>query len=279
MSMAFADVSTPSATKPLAERSDSDVPDANKGTVWLETAGGVTITTPLRGNIAAGSVDTGVELPVGSFNFSLSGITTLTTVLRITPAAGSLDPANTAGFLNADGTIKAGLAWFKLIGGAWKGLPSVPITLGPEDNNPATPYTYIEITLTDNGPEDTNPAVGVIDDPGAPGVGFVALSDSKCFIATAAFGSSMAPDVMVLRQFRDRYLKTNALGQMFVDAYYSVSPPIANFIAQHDTLRTATRAVLSPIIFTVKYPLGSLGILILAALGGVFWVRRRNALD
>lgn len=285
MSMTFADPNTPSPEKRLPEPVGSDVPVANQGTVDLETDGIVKISAPARGNIAAGTVDTGVELPVGSFDFRLSGLTTLTTVLRITPAAGSLDQTNPLGFLNADGTIKAGLAWFKLIGGAWKGLPSVPITLGPEDNNPATPYTYIEITLTDNGPEDTNPAVGVIDDPGAPGVGFVAPaggtsgSDAKCFIATAAFGSSMAPDVMVLRQFRDRYLKTNALGQMFVDAYYSVSPPIANFIAQHDTLRAATRAVLSPIIFTVKYPLGSLGILILAALGGVFWVRRRNALD
>ena len=282
MSLTFADPNTASPEKRLPEPVGSDVPVANQGTVKLETDGIVTISAPARGNVAAGSVDTGVELPVGSFDFRLSGLTTLTTVLRITPAAGSLDQTNPLGFLNADGTIKAGLAWFKLIGGAWKGLPSVPITLGPEDNNPATPYTYIEITLTDNGPEDTNPAVGVIDDPGAPGVGFVATadsSDSKCFIATAAFGSSMAPDVMVLRQFRDRYLKTNALGQMFVDAYYSVSPPIANFIAQHDTLRAATRAVLSPIIFTVKYPLGSLGILILAALGGAFWVRRRNAMD
>jgi hypothetical protein len=281
MSLTFADPNTASPEKRLPELVGSDIPVANQGTVKLETDGIVTISAPARGNVAAGSVDTGVELPVGSFNFRLSGVTTLTTVLRITPAAGSLDQTNPAGFLNADGTIKAGLAWFKLIGGAWKGLPSVPISLGPVGG----PYTYIEITLTDNGPEDTNPAVGVIDDPGAPGVGFVAPaggtsgSDAKCFIATAAFGSSMAPDVMVLRQFRDRYLKTNALGQMFVDAYYSVSPPIANFIAQHDTLRAATRAVLSPIIFTVKYPLGSLGILILAALGGVFWVRRRNALD
>jgi hypothetical protein len=278
MSMAFADVNTPSATKPLADVPGTTLPVDNQGTVWLETTGGVTITTPARSDInPADTVDTGVELPIGSFDFTLSGVTTATTVLRLTPAAGSLDPTNPLGFLNADGTIKAGLTWFKLVGGAWKGLPGVPISLGPVGG----PYTYIEVTLTDNGPEDTNPAVGVITDPGAPGVGFVATADSGggggCFIATAAYGSYMAPDVMALRQFRDRYLLTNGFGRMLVETYYAVSPPIAHFIAQHETLRTATRVVLTPIVFTVKYPLGSLAIVILAGIAGMFLVRRRSS--
>lgn len=275
MSMAFADVNTPSATKPLADVPGTILPVDNQGTVWLETTGGVTITAPARGDITQ-TVDTGVELPIGSFDFTLSGVTTATTVLRLTPPAGALDQSNPLGFLNADGTIKAGLTWFKLVGGAWKGLPSVPLSLGPVGG----PYTYIEVTLTDNGPEDTNAAVGVITDPGAPGVGFVATSASGgggCFIATAAFGSSMAPDVVLLRQFRDRYLLTNGFGRMLVETYYAVSPPIAHFIAQHETLRAATRAVLTPIVFTVKYPWGSLAILILAGIAGMFLVRRRSS--
>ncbi len=284
MSMALSDVNTPSATKPLADVPETTLPEVNRGTVWLETTGGVTISLPARADISpANAVATGVEMPIGSFEFTLNGVTGATTVLKIVPPAGTLDPANSiTGFLNADGSIKAGLTWFKLaggVGGAWTGLPNVPIKLGPDGG----PYTYIEVTLTDNGEEDADPTVGVIRDPGAPGVGFVASVDDadgggngNCFIATAAYGSNMAGDVMLLRKFRDNVLLTNAFGRMLVDTYYAVSPPIAAFIADHAVLRATTRAVLAPIVFTVKYPWGTLGILILAGLFAGFMVRRQG---
>jgi Tol biopolymer transport system component len=69
-----------------------------------------------------------------------------------------------------------------------------------------------------------------------------------CFIATAAYGSSLEPHVMTLRQFRDEYLLTNKLGTKLVGTYYKYSPSVANFIAEHDNLRSATRIGLAPFV-------------------------------
>ena len=70
-----------------------------------------------------------------------------------------------------------------------------------------------------------------------------------CFIATAAFGSLMEPHVVILRQFRDRYLLTNPAGRSFVVFYYRYSPPAADFIAKHGSLRMITRLGLMPLIW------------------------------
>ena len=72
-----------------------------------------------------------------------------------------------------------------------------------------------------------------------------------CFIATAAYGSYLHPQVQVLRDFRDNYLLTNAPGRTFVSLYYRLSPPVASFIAEHEALKILVRLILSPIILIV----------------------------
>jgi hypothetical protein len=62
-----------------------------------------------------------------------------------------------------------------------------------------------------------------------------------CFIATAAYGTTMAQEIAILRKFRDEILLPNSLGAQFVSFYYKISPPIARFISRHDFLRTIVR--------------------------------------
>jgi predicted outer membrane repeat protein len=98
-----------------------------------------------------------------------------------------------------------------------------------------------------------------------------------CFIATAAYGSYLDPHVQTLRDFRDRHLLTNAPGRLFVALYYRYSPPAADFIARHEALRTATRWVLTPVVYGVLYP-GTAAALILGSMMlAVAWRWKRTA--
>jgi hypothetical protein len=73
-------------------------------------------------------------------------------------------------------------------------------------------------------------------------------SISPCFIATAAYGSELDPQLDILRAFRDQILIPNPLGNAFVEFYYIVSPPIADLIRPHEKIRAFVRTILKPII-------------------------------
>jgi uncharacterized repeat protein (TIGR02543 family) len=74
-----------------------------------------------------------------------------------------------------------------------------------------------------------------------------------CFIATAAYGSPTAEQLDVLRAFRDGVLLESAAGSQFVDLYYRLSPPIADFISGNSFLRTLVRELLvDPAVWVVR---------------------------
>lgn len=104
-----------------------------------------------------------------------------------------------------------------------------------------------------------------------------AVSDNgDCFIATAAYGSYLDPEVRLLRSFRDKYLKTNAPGRAFVDFYYRTSPPVAGVIAEHESLRLMTRIVLTPLVYAIKYPGAAFLMVLLLAIAPLGRVRPRR---
>jgi len=73
-------------------------------------------------------------------------------------------------------------------------------------------------------------------------------SGGGCFIATAAFGSSLEPHVIILKEFRDKYLMVTGWGRKFVEFYYMASPLIADRIANNGPVKIMVRMCLYPIV-------------------------------
>ena len=99
-----------------------------------------------------------------------------------------------------------------------------------------------------------------------------------CFIATAAYGSGMAKEVVVLRDLRDNVLLQTSVGRSFVKFYYEISSPLAHYIGEHEISRTATRLLLTPVVYGAKYPKTSVLIFLssIIAITLILRVRRSN---
>ena len=101
---------------------------------------------------------------------------------------------------------------------------------------------------------------------------------NNCFIATAAYGSDMAREVQVLREFRGQWLMTNAPGRAFVRFYYRNSPPVAELIRESDGARATVRAVLLPIVWSIENPAAAAAFFLFSLmLGAGLRVRTRAA--
>lgn len=78
------------------------------------------------------------------------------------------------------------------------------------------------------------------------------LAKSGCFIATAAYGSSNAPEVLLLRKFRDEVLLTSKVGKCVVSIYYFFSPPLASLVSRARVIGGLVRLMLLPVLKVLR---------------------------
>jgi hypothetical protein len=73
-----------------------------------------------------------------------------------------------------------------------------------------------------------------------------------CLIATAAFGSEMAPQVQFLRELRDNTVLQTESGTSFMAGfnqfYYSFSPAIADYERENPAFKEAVKLTLTPLL-------------------------------
>ena len=76
-----------------------------------------------------------------------------------------------------------------------------------------------------------------------------------CLIATAAYGSELAPQVQMLREIRDNQLMNTESGSAFVgtfnELYYTFSPYIADYERENPLFKEAVKLGLTPMLSTL----------------------------
>ena len=182
----------------------------------------------------------------------------LVTVLQISPSSdGNYSDSFTAGgMISAEGDYTVKAKWgaqsnqtvFKY--GGSSGAPVV------EEEAPEPTQTEVvdEEPEVDEEPvmESSQPVCG----PGTVLKNNVCVAEQQggggCLIATAAFGSEMAPQVQFLREIRDGTVLQTQSGSTFMTGfnqfYYSFSPAVADYERENPAFKETVKIAITPML-------------------------------
>jgi hypothetical protein len=181
----------------------------------------------------------------------------LVTVLQISPSSDGnySDSFTVGGMISAEGDYTVKAKWgaqsnqtvFKY--GGSSGAPVV------EEETPEPTQTVVdEEPEVDEEPvmESSQPVCG----PGTVLKNNVCVAEQQtgggCLIATAAFGSEMAPQVQFLREIRDNTVLQTQSGSTFMTGfnqfYYSFSPAIADYERENSAFKETVKIAITPML-------------------------------
>jgi len=180
----------------------------------------------------------------------------LVTVLQISPSSdGNYSDSFTAGgMINAEGDYTVKAKWgaqsnqtvFKYGGSSGAAPPPPP--------PPEQAEVIDEEPPVDEEPpmESSQPVCG----PGTVLKNNVCVAEQQggggCLIATAAFGSEMAPQVQFLREIRDGTVLQTQSGSTFMTGfnqfYYSFSPAVADYERENPAFKETVKIAITPML-------------------------------
>ena len=112
-----------------------------------------------------------------------------------------------------------------------------------------------EISAAVNETERSSIISVVFDGKGDYTIGITTMdkyNGGGCLIATAAFGSELAPQVQLLREIRDDIVLQTKSGSIFMTGfnqfYYSFSPAVADYERENITFKEAVKLTLTPLL-------------------------------
>jgi len=199
------------------------------------------------------------NMPVSILIFAPNG--NLATIAQVTPSSDGnySTTVKAAGMISAEGDYTVKAKWgaqsnqttFKY--GGSSGAPVV------EEETPEP--TQTEVIEIDEEPDvDEEPVMESAQPVCGPGTvlenGVCVVEDKKkgggCLIATAAFGSEMAPQVQFLREIRDNTVLQTESGTSFMTGfnqfYYSFSPVVADYERENPAFREAVKIAITPML-------------------------------
>lgn len=106
----------------------------------------------------------------------------------------------------------------------------------------------IDIIATETFVGEEKQEILVVDEP--------EIENGGCLIATATYGTELAPQVQQLREIRDQKLMQTESGQSFLKSfnafYYSFSPTIADIERENSVFKELVKLGITPMITTLS---------------------------